>query len=56
MFKISREEAEALRDNRMNRFVTVINKSHGSAAKTYYVVEDRRVREFLEKYRSERSQ
>ena len=53
MFKITRQEVDALRGRRLGRFITVINKSHGSRAKTYYVVEDQRVRRFLDKYRGE---
>jgi len=51
MFKVTKDEVNALRENRMGRFVTVINKTHGSRAKTYYVVEDQRIRNFLGEYR-----
>ena len=50
MLRITKQEVEALRANRMGKFVTIINKTHGSKSKTYYEVEDQRVRNFLQKY------
>lgn len=55
MFKITQNEADALRENNMGRFITITNKTHGSKAKTYYMVEDRRARDFIDLYRKERN-
>ena len=50
MLRISKQEVEALRANKMGKFITIINRTHGSRAKTYYAVEDQRVRNFLQRY------
>ena len=55
MFKITQNEADALRENNMGRFITITNKTHGSKAKTYYMVEDKRARDFIDLYRKERN-
>ena len=54
MLKITRQEVDALRENKMGKFITIINKTHGSKAKTYYVVEDQRVRRFLQQFNEKR--
>lgn len=53
IFKITRNEADMLRNNGYDEFVKVSSKTHKSRCKRYWIVEDRYVLRYLNRYRNE---
>lgn len=43
MLQITRQDADKLRSHGLDEFIKVANRSHGSKAKSYYVIEHPRV-------------